>query len=29
VGTFNATGRIRVSGELIEVPAEMAWKLLG
>lgn len=28
VGTFNATGRIRVSGELIEVPAEMLWKLI-
>jgi hypothetical protein len=28
VGTFAATGRIRVSGELIEVPAEMAWKLI-
>lgn len=28
VGTFAATGRIRVSGELIEVPAEMIWKLV-
>jgi len=28
VGTFAATGRIRVSGELIEVPAEMDWKLI-
>jgi hypothetical protein len=27
-GTFAATGRIRVSGELIEVPAEMLWKLI-
>jgi len=28
VGTFAATGRIRVSGELVEVPAEMLWKLV-
>lgn len=28
VGTFSATGQIRVSGELVEVPAEMAWKLV-
>jgi hypothetical protein len=28
VGTFAATGRVRVSGELVEVPAEMAWKLV-
>lgn len=28
VGTFNATGRIRVSGELVEVPAEMVFKLV-
>ena len=28
VGTFAASGRIRVSGELVEVPAEMAWKLV-
>jgi hypothetical protein len=28
VGTFAATGRIRVSGELVEVPAEMLWKLI-
>jgi hypothetical protein len=27
VGTFAATGLIRVSGELVEVPAEMLWKL--
>ena len=26
-GTFAATGRIRVSGELVEVPAEQLWKL--
>ena len=29
VGTFNATGLIRVSGELVEVPAEMLWKMVG
>ena len=28
VGTFAATGRIRVSGELLEVPAEMLYKLV-
>ena len=28
VGTFAATGLIRVSGELIEMPAEMLFKLL-
>jgi hypothetical protein len=28
VGTFAATGLIRVSGELVEVPAEMLWKLV-
>ena len=28
VGTFAATGLIRVSGELVEVPAEMLWKLI-
>ena len=27
VGTFNATGTILLSGELIEAPAEMLWKL--
>ena len=27
VGTFAATARIRISGELIEVPTEMLWKL--
>jgi hypothetical protein len=27
-GTFAATGTIRVSGELIETPAEMLWKLI-
>lgn len=27
VGTFAATGRIRISGELIEVPAEQLFKL--
>lgn len=29
VGTFAATGLIRVSGELLEIPAEMLWKLVG
>jgi len=27
VGTFAATGQIRVTGELVEVPAEQLWKL--
>jgi len=29
VGTFAATGTIRVTGELVEVPAEMLWKMSG
>lgn len=28
VGTFASSSLIRVSGELVEVPAEMAWKLI-
>jgi hypothetical protein len=28
VGTFAATGLIRVTGEVLEVPAEMLWKLV-
>jgi hypothetical protein len=28
VGTFASTSQIRVTGELVEVPAEMLWKLI-